>query len=229
VKLGILLPTFRAGSYDALASAQLAAEAGLDGVFAYDHLWPMGSPERPSLAPFGLLGVVATRFDLIVGPLVARVGLVSTAHLVEQYLTLEHFAPGRVVAALGTGDKLSAKENEAYGLRHHDADERRGLLEATWRELRDVLPVWFGAGAPATNELARSLGVELNFWDASPDVLARESERGPVNWAGPAPHDVDAHLSAIARAGASWAIFSPDVEVSLLQEWRSRNEKSKFH
>ena len=50
--------------------------------------------------------------------------MVGTAHLVEQYLTLEHFAPGRVVAALGTGDKLSAAENEAYGLRAFDASER---------------------------------------------------------------------------------------------------------
>jgi alkanesulfonate monooxygenase SsuD/methylene tetrahydromethanopterin reductase-like flavin-dependent oxidoreductase (luciferase family) len=201
----------------------------LDGVFAYDHLWPMGTPERPSLAPFAVLGAVGARFDLVVGPLVARVGLVDTAHLVAQYLTLEHFAPGRVIAALGTGDKLSAAENEAYGLRACDANERRALLEATWSELRDVMPVWFGAGARATNELARTLGVELNFWNVSPDVLALESTRGGVTWAGPAPKDLHAHLDALVLAGARWAILSPQVDMALLAEWRSTSGKSRFH
>ena len=229
MKLGVLLPTFRAGSEDALDAARVANDAGLDGVFAYDHLWPMGSPQRPSLAPFALLAAVASRYELVVGPLVARVGMVSTAHLVEQYLTLEHFAPGRVVAALGTGDKLSAAENEAYGLRAFDASERRALLVDTWRELHGIVPVWFGAGAKATNELAHRLGVVLNLWDASPEELARAGECGPTNWAGPAPQDLSAHLDALDASGATWAIFSPEVNVAALREWRSNREKSRFH
>jgi len=229
VKLGVLLPTFRSGSDDALNAARLAADAGLDGVFAYDHLWPMGSPQRPSLAPFGLLAAVAARHDLVVGPLVARVGLVSTEHLVEQYRTLEHFAPGRVIAALGTGDKLSAAENEAYGLAPLDASERRALLEDTWRELRGVVPVWFGAGASATNELARRLGVELNFWDVTPERLALESALGATCWAGPAPSDLPGHLDALQGAGATWAVFDPQTSVDELKEWRTTREKSKFH
>ena len=114
MKLGVLLPTFRNGAEDALAFAAAAADAGVDGLFAYDHLWPMGSPTRPSLAPFPLLAAVAQRHDVVVGPLVARVGLVGTSHLVEEYLTLERVAPSRVICALGSGDKLSAAENEAY-------------------------------------------------------------------------------------------------------------------
>jgi hypothetical protein len=51
-----------------------------------------------------------------VGTLIARVTLVSTAQLVEQFTTLEEMAPGRVIAALGTGDKLSKPEHDAYGL-----------------------------------------------------------------------------------------------------------------
>lgn len=229
MKLGVLLPTFRVGTNDALDAARVAADARLDGVFAYDHLWPMGSPERPSLAPFALLATVAARHDLVVGPLVARVGLVGTAHLVEQYRTLAHFAPGRVIAALGTGDKLSVAENEAYGLTLYDPSERRALLEDTWRELHHTLPVWFGAGAKATNELARRLGVELNLWDATPEALARESAVGPTCWAGPPPPDLAHHLDALERAGATWAIFAPQVNVTELEEWRTTREKSKFH
>ena len=101
MKLGVLLPTFRNGSDDALAFAGEAARQGIDGVFAYDHLWPMGSPERPALSPFPVLSAIATKHDaLIVAPLVARVGLVGTRHLVSQFRTLNALAPGRVIASL---------------------------------------------------------------------------------------------------------------------------------
>jgi len=229
VKLGVLLPTFRDSAHDAFDAARAAFDARLDGVFAYDHLWPMGTPERPALEPFGVLAVVARRYDLVVGTLVARVGLASTEHLVEQFNTLEYFAPGRVVAALGTGDKLSVAENRAYGLHLYEPDERRAMLEATWRALHETMPVWFGAGQRATNELAHQLGATLNLWDVTPDELARESARGPTNWAGPAPKDVAAHLDALERAGATWAVFSPQTDVKLLMEWRNTSEKSKFH
>src|ERR1035438_7585815 len=125
MKLGVLLPTFRNSAADAFAFADRAVGAGVDGLFAYDHLWPMGSPTRPSLAPFPLLAAVARRHDgVIVGPLVARVGLVGTDHLVDEYLTLERVAPSRVICALGSGDKLSAAENEAYDTPVRRADER---------------------------------------------------------------------------------------------------------
>ena len=58
MKLAVLLPTFRHGASDAFDAAARAVDAGLDGVFAYDHLWPMGSPQRPSLAPFPLLAAI---------------------------------------------------------------------------------------------------------------------------------------------------------------------------
>ena len=82
MRLGILLPTFRSAPRDALAAADDAARRGLDGVFAYDHLWPMGSPERPALAPFEVLAAVAERQPaLVVGPLVARVDEAALAAL----------------------------------------------------------------------------------------------------------------------------------------------------
>ena len=48
MKLGILLPLFRTDIADARAAAAEAEAVGLDGVFAYDHLWPIGHPERPA-------------------------------------------------------------------------------------------------------------------------------------------------------------------------------------
>lgn len=227
MRIGVLLPTFRRGANDAFAFAAEAADAGLDGAFAYDHLWPMGSPQRPSLAPFPLLGVVATRYeDLFIGPLVARVGLVGTSHLVEQFMTLEALAPGRVIAALGTGDKLSAAENEAYGLRVLSPEERREMLRDTAQQLTSTMPVWIGAGGEQTNSLARGLGATINLWDASLDKVREFAALGSVNWAGPEPEDVVSLLDGLEEAGATWAVFSPQVEIVRLKEWRqARNLK----
>ncbi|MHB1209190.1 MAG: LLM class flavin-dependent oxidoreductase [Acidimicrobiales bacterium] len=221
MKLGVLLPTFREGARDALEFATQAADSGVDGVFAYDHLWPMGSPQRPSLAPFPLLVSVARRHEhLWVGPLVARVGLVSSQHLIKEFETLASWAPGRVIAALGTGDRLSAQENIAYGLGFQDADERRGLLREAATELRAQMPVWIGAGAEATNALARELEVEINVWDATPARVAQLSASGPTNWAGPAPDDLISTLDALDEARATWAVFSPQIEIARLKAWR---------
>jgi alkanesulfonate monooxygenase SsuD/methylene tetrahydromethanopterin reductase-like flavin-dependent oxidoreductase (luciferase family) len=222
VKLGVLLPTFRNGADDALARADEAAVAGLDGVFAYDHLWPMGSPERPSLAPFALLAAIAARQSpLVVGPLVARVSLVDTEHLVREFTTLAALAPGRVIAALGTGDHLSEAENDAYGLGRLDADARRSLLGDAAEALVTTMPVWIGAGGEATNQLAREVGAVINVWDFAAARVEEMSHDGPVSWAGPVPDDLPARLDDLERAGATWAVFSPEVSIETLREWRS--------
>ena len=222
MKLGVLLPTFAPDAARALEHAARAAEAEIDGVFAYDHLWPMGTPTRPALAPLPVLAAVAAAHpSLAIGPLVARVGLGSVDHLVEGLRTLHALAPGRVIAGLGTGDKLSAAENEAYGLGYPSADERRADLAQAIVALRDDMPVWVGGGSEATHELAFSLGATLNLWNRRPEQIAQAATRGPVNWAGPRPDDLPATLSALREAGATWAIVTPDVEIGELVSWRA--------
>ena len=225
MKLGVLLPTFRYGADDAFAFAAKAVDAGVDGLFAYDHLWPMGSPTRPSLAPFALLAAVARRHaHVVVAPLVARIGLVGTAHLVEQFATLERVAPSRVICALGSGDKLSAAENAAYDIPVRSADERRAMMAATARELRGAMPVWFGAGNDETNRVAREVGATINLWDASPQRVREMSTSGEVSWAGPPPPAFSATLDALRDAGATWAVFAPDVDVTALRHWRDAHD-----
>ena len=226
MKLGVLLPTFRNGSADAIDFADRAVDAGVDGLFAYDHLWPMGSPTRPSLAPFPLLAAVARRHEgVVVGPLVARVGLVGTSHLVEEFLTLERVAPSRVICALGSGDRLSAAENDAYDIPKRSADERRAMMAETARALRDRMPVWFGAGNDETNRVAREVGATINLWDASPERIREMTTSGEVSWAGPPSADLASKLNAVADAGATWAVFAPDVDVEALRQWRAQHDK----
>jgi alkanesulfonate monooxygenase SsuD/methylene tetrahydromethanopterin reductase-like flavin-dependent oxidoreductase (luciferase family) len=223
VKLGVLLPTFRDSPNDALRVALRAEELGLDGVFAFDHLWPIGDRERPALAPFPVLASVVGRCPTVsVGPLVARVGLVSTQTLVDQFATLNALAPRRVIAALGTGDELSKDEHLAYGLAYPAADERRELLAEALEALSATMEVWCGAGSTTTNHLARRYGVTLNFWGVPPARVREEAGDGPVNWAGPLGRDARDTLNELAAAGATWAISSEPSRIDELGEWRRR-------
>jgi alkanesulfonate monooxygenase SsuD/methylene tetrahydromethanopterin reductase-like flavin-dependent oxidoreductase (luciferase family) len=227
VKIGVLLPSFRHDAADAFRAAQLAEQCGLDGVFAYDHLWPMGAPERPSLAPFPLLAALGARSKaLVLAPLVARVGLLSSSALVEQFRTLALIAPQRVIVALGTGDKLSEAENAAYGLAVRGANERRELLSEVARELSD-LEIWVGAGSRATNVLARELNAVLNLWNVEPARVREMRDDGPVCWAGNAREDLEKQLDELANAGATWAVFSPTVNVPRLGAWSKSQPETK--
>jgi alkanesulfonate monooxygenase SsuD/methylene tetrahydromethanopterin reductase-like flavin-dependent oxidoreductase (luciferase family) len=227
MRTGVVLPTFRETPDDALRAADAAVAAGVDGLFCYDHIWPMGQPDRPALAPFPILGALATRFapssggGPFVGSLVARVGLVPEDVLFEQFVALRHLAPGRVIAGLGTGDGLSAAENRAYGLPYPPAAARRAAMVALARRLRGQgLAVWLAGGRDARVEEPTAAGAVLNLWDVDPALVA-ERNGGPdgleVTWAGPPPSaPLAPTLAALARAGATWAVFGWPVDVDEL-------------
>jgi len=227
-RVGVMLPTFRHTPADAIAIAMEAERLGLDGVFVYDHLWPMGSPERPALAPFPLLGALAASTSGVsLGPLVARVGIVPDETLVAQFAALHELAPGRVIAALGTGDRLSFDENRAYGLPPESAPERRAAVRRCARTLLDLgVTVWVGGNASATVAIAEEVGAVPNLWQATPERVAAQANRSEVTWAGMARpgglrEDLDAdELTAIAgrlaRAGASWLVFGWPVRLAEL-------------
>ena len=83
MKIGITLPQFRHEAGSAIEAARRAEDLGLDGVFCFDHLWPMAQPDRPALSMAPLLGALAASTSTIsVGTLVSRVGLVPDGVLV---------------------------------------------------------------------------------------------------------------------------------------------------
>jgi alkanesulfonate monooxygenase SsuD/methylene tetrahydromethanopterin reductase-like flavin-dependent oxidoreductase (luciferase family) len=211
VRVGVTLPTFRDDATTALEAARRAEDVGLDGVFVFDHLWPMGAPDRPALSAFPMLGAVAaTTSALCFGPLVARIGLEPDDVLVAELLSLHRMAPGRLIAGLGTGDSKSAAENFAYGVSFEAADERRlALRDCATRMLASGVPVWVGGGAGATTELAVDLGAAINLWEGQPAAIASLQARCEVTWAGPVAGDVPQiaqWLAELAGAGATWAV-----------------------
>lgn len=210
-----MLPVFQLSADRALETAAAAEAAGLDGVFCFDHLWPLGQPARPALAPFPVLALVAARTSgLRIGPLVARVGLVPDSVLVGQFDALAVVAPGRVVAGVGTGDRLSAGENEAYGVPFTAAATRRAALRECVRALRARgMEVWVGDGAAATRRIAFEEGAVLNLWNEPVAEVADLAARGEVTWAGNVSGPVAPLVARLADAGAAWAVFAQPVDI----------------
>lgn len=220
VRTGVILPTFQPTAAPAQDVAARAEAAGVDGIFCYDHLWPLGQPQRPAIAPFPLLGALAAATDRVfLGPLVARVGLVPDGVLVAEVDALWALAPGRAVVGLGTGDRMSAGENEAYGVAFVPAEMRRESLRACVVALRDRgVPVWVGDGSGATRAVAEAEGAVVNLWDAGPDRVAAQAARGEVTWAGPSPgaRRLAPEVAALAAAGATWVVYGWPVDLDEL-------------
>jgi alkanesulfonate monooxygenase SsuD/methylene tetrahydromethanopterin reductase-like flavin-dependent oxidoreductase (luciferase family) len=215
MRVGVTLPSFRDDAF-ALDAARRAEALGLDGVFAFDHLWPLRRPDRPALSCFVLLGAVAGATSRVAfGPLVARIGLAPDDLLVAQLASLAAMAPGRVIAGIGTGDSQSRPENDAYGIEFAPAATRRASLARCAEALCALgIPVWVGGGGPATDETASARGAAVNLWEGDVAAVAAVHGRAEVTWAGPVPGDeraVRARLDELADAGATWAVCAwPD-------------------
>jgi alkanesulfonate monooxygenase SsuD/methylene tetrahydromethanopterin reductase-like flavin-dependent oxidoreductase (luciferase family) len=212
MKIGVTLPQFTDRSDLVVAAAQESERLGLDGVFCFDHLWPIGQPDRPALVWAPLLGAVAASTSTIaVGSFVARIGLQPDAMLAGALISLSTISGGRFIAGLGTGDRLSRAENEAFGIPFESADERRGHLAVVATAVQAAgVPVWVGGGQHATVELTRALGATVAVWASEPAQVAELVSTGlDVAWGGPVGTGVTEagdQLANLADAGAAWAV-----------------------
>ncbi len=234
MRIGVTVPSFREDA-SPVDAAVLAERLGFDGVFVFDHLWPIGRPDRPSLSAMPLLGAIAAATDAVtVGSLVARIGLLPDPVLVASLRSLDTISGGRFVAGLGVGDHLSAQENLAYGIPYAPREERLSSLEGCASALMDCgVTVWIG-GRARTIEIARDVGAIVNLWGAGPDEIAsvRDDYATEVTWGGiagqvpgqtdqtgrPSADDIAGNLSELGVAGATWAVCTWPAAGSTLEE-----------
>lgn len=236
--IGCTLPQFGSDPQSVLTAAQRAEVAGLDGVFLFDHLWSLGGRDKPVLACWPLIGALASLTERIqVGTLVARVGVVPDAQLTAQLATADAISGGRVIAGLGTGDRLSFAENEAYGLPVESVEQRVARLATVSHALRQHgVEVWIAGRHPLVQAVASTAGLTLNLWAADVAEVGEATGRGHrVTWGGQvlvgedradAARLLEKHgsrdglvhgsvvevadrLAELASAGATWAVCSP--------------------
>jgi alkanesulfonate monooxygenase SsuD/methylene tetrahydromethanopterin reductase-like flavin-dependent oxidoreductase (luciferase family) len=217
MQIGVTLPSFRSKAGEVLEAARAAEEAGLHGVFHFDHLWPLGHPERPSLAMYPMLGAVGAMTSRVrIGSLVARVGLLPDEVVEASLVSLHQMLGDRLIAGLGTGDEASAEEHERNGIPYLGTDVRHeSLCTLLGRLTGQQIECWVGGGSEQTNETARDMGVALNLWGASAKRIELVHYSGlEVTWGGPLSDNAEtaaAKLRTLMAAGASWAVWAwPD-------------------
>ena len=189
VRLGVTLPQFREEAEPALAVARKAEAAGIDGVFVFDHLWPLHRPESPALHSLTLLGALtAETSHVTLATFVARVSLMPDAVLVHTLHSLHRMLDGRrFIAGLGTGDRNNRDENLAYGVGFPPADARARQLVDCCRRLRELgVPTWVGGDSDRARRIAAEEADGWNGWGISADVFASLAAELPteVTWGG---------------------------------------------
>ena len=219
--LGFVLRVFTRDPAAALRAARHADEASIDGVFSYDHLFPIMNPDRPALAALPTRAAIAAQTERVkVGTLVSRVTLLPVPVLVEALVTLDEISGGRAIAGIGTGDRLTVAENVAYGMPFPPLRARLDLLIQTARALRaQHLHTWIGGRSREVRAIAAAEADGWNSWDGPLDELkafaaANQGSR-EATWGGPPPPDGDLaeHLQRLASADIQWAIYGPPMSI----------------
>ena len=183
MKYGLFLSAFTSEPRKPLAVAGRAAAAGYDAVFVYDHLFPPGGPDRPSVEPYTLLAAAAAgNPGLGVGVLVSRAGYRPLVILTKETSSLAHLSGGDAVLGLGLGDRFGRAEHDVAGLPFPPIEERTVLLEETARATRALL-----AGEP---------------W---PGGRMTPAVRGPLLPAAPAAVWIGGTSERVARVAATAA------------------------
>jgi len=213
VRIGLTLPSFQSDPERVLLVARAAEDAGIDGVFAFDHLFRQrgdasGAERRPALELLTMTAAVAAATDRItVGTLVARATLRPVAVLRAAFDSLDRIAPGRIIAGLGGGDGESLAEDTAFGVLPGDpppggrgdagidvGEYRLQRLEASVAALEDrPYPVWVAGVSPAAVRLAAARANGWNRWSGGPASFGTAVERV---------------LAEVANAGRDRAAFT---------------------
>ena len=197
VRIGITLPSFQSDPERVLTVARAAEDAGLDGVFLFDHLFrrrgdAVDAERRPALELLTMTAAVAAATERpAVGTLVARATLRPPAVLRAAFDTLDRIAPGRIIAGLGGGDDESLAEDTAFGVLPGDpasagsgtpTDDpgayRLERLDATVEALTGRrYPVWVAGVSPAAVRLAAERADGWNQWGGGPTSFGAAAER----------------------------------------------------
>ena len=196
-RVGLTLPSFQTDPGRVLSVARSAQDAGLDGVFLFDHLFrqrgdAVEAERRPALELLTMTAAVAAATErLAVGTLVARATLRPPTVLRTAFDTLDRIAPGRILAGLGGGDDESIAEDTAFGVLPGDpapaglgdasvqpGKYRLDRLEGAVRALADrPYPVWVAGVSPAAVRLAAERADGWNRWGGGPASFQAAMER----------------------------------------------------
>lgn len=185
-----------------LEAARRAEDLGFDGVYVFDHLFPLGAPARPIFEGFTALGAVAAVTSKItVGTLVVRAPIRPAWTTAKAAWTAQVVSGGRLTLGIGAADSMSKPEFEAYGVPFESATNRIATVRATVEALNapqlavpgfDRPKVWVGGRSSAVRELAAQVADGWNGWGGDParlcaeaaEIRERASRPFEISWGG---------------------------------------------
>ncbi|MFZ4585470.1 MAG: LLM class flavin-dependent oxidoreductase [Acidimicrobiia bacterium] len=178
MKLGLTLPSFVDDPDVPIAVAQAADAHGVDGVFAYDHLFRYSrtGEKRPALECFVLLGAVAAETERVkLGSLVARATLRPAAVLTNSFDSVQRVSGGRLIAGIGAGDTESRDEMVTFGYEFGSVETRLVELESAVVSAQGRgYPVWVGGHARLVGDIAAEHADGWNHWGGTPAQFAQD-------------------------------------------------------
>jgi alkanesulfonate monooxygenase SsuD/methylene tetrahydromethanopterin reductase-like flavin-dependent oxidoreductase (luciferase family) len=182
VRLGVTLPQFTEDRGRFLDGVRRAEALGFDSVWVFDHLWPLsGGRERPVLEAWTSLAWVAEATERVsVGTLVTRSSLRNPRVLSHMARTVAKIAPDRLIVGVGSGDRLSRRENEAFGIPYWEGADRIAQLENAVSILRMEteaagVRVWVAGRSDDALALAAQQAHAWNGWGGTPEAFARDA------------------------------------------------------
>jgi len=182
-RIGVTLPQFTGDTAILRDAVRRAAAVGLDSVWVFDHMWPLGQRMRPILECWSTLAFLAAHTaEIGIGTLVTRSSLRNPAVLARMAATVGRMAPGRLTIGIGSGDEESKAENVAAGIPYYSGQDRFVQLAETVDVLRSHLagagvsvPVWVGGRSKAARDVAATHADGWNCWAAPPEVFAAQA------------------------------------------------------
>jgi coenzyme F420-dependent glucose-6-phosphate dehydrogenase len=209
-----------------LRHAQLAAEAGFDGICCSDHFQPWWEPGESGHAwPWlGAVGATTEKVSLgtAVTPAVARY---HPALVAQAFATLEEMFPGRTFLGYGSGESLN---ESPFGFDWPSGEEQLEMMEEALDMIRRL---WNGEAVASGSKHFRTKDAKLHtrptappplyvsaFYEGAAEVAARH---GDGVWTLGDPESAPTVIDTYRRAGGKGEII-----LQALVSWAATDDEA---
>jgi coenzyme F420-dependent glucose-6-phosphate dehydrogenase len=194
-----------------LRHAQLAAEAGFDGIACSDHFQPWWEPGQSGHAWPWLGAVGATIPDVQLGTAVTpAVRRYHPALVAQAFATLEQMFPGRVFLGYGSGESLN---ESPFGLDWPSGEEQLEMMDEALDMIRRL---WSGETIGSGSKHFPTKAAKLHTRpDAPPKLYVSAFHEGAAR-------------VAARHADGLWTLGDPEIAPKVIETYKGEGGKPEI-